>query len=59
MMKQPKSRQKLQSRDILIDKLKDQLAVLKQARLGSSLEKIDRAIEQLELALVDIETAEA
>ncbi|WP_245494946.1 IS66 family transposase [Rhizobium ruizarguesonis] len=50
---------KLQSRDTLIDKLKAQLAVLKRARFGSSSEKIDRAIEQLELALEDIEAAEA
>ena len=50
---------KLQSRDTLIDKLKAQLAVLKRARFGSSSEKMDRAIEQLELALEDIEAAEA
>lgn len=50
---------KLQSRDTLIDKLKAQLAVLKRARFGSSSEKMDRAIEQLELALEDIEVAEA
>ncbi|WP_258814594.1 MULTISPECIES: IS66 family transposase [Enterobacteriaceae] len=49
----------LQSRDTLIDKLKAQLAVLKRARFGSSSEKMDRAIEQLELALEDIEAAEA
>nr|WP_311043932.1 hypothetical protein [Rhizobium binae] len=36
-----------------------QLAVLKRARFGASSEKIDRAIEQLELPLEDIETAEA
>ncbi len=50
---------KLQSRDTLIDKLKAQLAVLKRARFGSFSEKMDRAIEQLELALEDIEAAEA
>jgi transposase len=50
---------KLQSRDTLIDKLKAQLAVLKRSRFGSSSEKMDRAIEQLELALEDIEAAEA
>lgn len=50
---------KLQSRDTLIDKLKAQLAVLKRARFGSSSEKMDRAIEQLELALEDMEAAEA
>ncbi|MGR9272885.1 IS66 family transposase (plasmid) [Rhizobium leguminosarum] len=50
---------KLQSRDTLIDKLKAQLAVLKRAGFGSSSEKMDHAIEQLELALEDIEAAEA
>jgi hypothetical protein len=50
---------KLQSRDTLIEKLKAQLAVLKWARFGSSSEKMDRAIEQLELAREDIEAAEA
>ncbi|SEM41191.1 IS66 family transposase, partial [Xaviernesmea oryzae] len=50
---------KLQSCDTLIDTLKAQLAVLKRARFGSSSEKMDRAIEQLELALEDIEAAEA
>lgn len=49
----------LAKRDSLIDKLKAQLAVLKRTRFGSSSEKIDRAIEQLELALEDIEAAEA
>jgi transposase len=49
----------LAKRDSLIDKLKAQLAVLKRARFGASSEKMDRAIEQLELALEDIETAEA
>ena len=50
---------KLQPRDTLIDKLKAQLAVLKRARFGSSSEKMGRAIEQLELALEDVEAAEA
>lgn len=50
---------KRQSPDTLIDKLKAQLAVLKRARFGSSSEKMDRAIEQLELALEDIEAAKA
>jgi transposase len=50
---------KLQVRDSLIEKLKAQLAVLKRARFGQSSEKIERSIEQLELALEDIEAAEA
>ncbi|WP_245294677.1 IS66 family transposase [Rhizobium rhizosphaerae] len=54
-----KQARKLQSRDTLIDKLKAQLAVLRRARFGSSSEKMDRAYEQLELALEDIEAAEA
>ncbi len=49
----------LQARDSLIDKLKEQLAVLRRARFGKSSEKIDRDIAQLELALEEIEAAEA
>lgn len=49
----------LHAKDTLIEKLKAQLAVLKRARFGASSEKIDRAIEQLELALEDIETEAA
>lgn len=49
----------LAKRDSLIDKLKAQLAVLKRARFGASSEKIERSIEQLELALEDIEAGEA
>eukprot|EP01035_Chromulina_nebulosa_P067169 gene67169-92019_t len=48
---------RLQSRDTLIEKLKAQLALLRRSRFGASSEKIDRAIEQLELALEEIETA--
>jgi len=51
--------QKLHSRDTLIEKLKAQLAVLKRARFGAPSEKIERSIEQLELALEDIEAADA
>lgn len=40
--------QRLRSRDTLIEKLKAQLAVLKRARFGTSSEKIERSIEQLE-----------
>ncbi|MFG1307402.1 IS66 family transposase [Xanthobacter autotrophicus] len=47
---------RLQSRDTLIEKLKAQLVLLRRSRFGASSEKIDRAIEQLELALEDIET---
>lgn len=45
----------LRSRDSLIDRLKAQLAALKRARYGASSEKLDRAIQQLELALEDSE----
>lgn len=50
---------RLQSRDLLIEKLKAQLAVLRRARFGQSSEKIERSIEQLELALEEIEAADA
>jgi len=43
----------LRSRDTLIDRLRAQLAALKRARFGASSEKLDRAIEQLELMLED------
>ncbi|WP_262032348.1 IS66 family transposase [Microvirga sp. Mcv34] len=49
----------LRSERILIEKLKAQLLLLRRARFGASSEKIDRAIEQLELALEDIEAAAA
>ncbi len=49
----------LQARDGLIDKLKEQLAVLRRTRFGKSSEKIERDIAQLELALDEIEAAEA
>ncbi len=45
----------LHTRDTLIEKLKAQLALLRRARYGASSEKVDREIEQLELALEDIE----
>ena len=50
---------RLRSSETLIEKLKAQLAVLKRARFGASSEKIDRAIEQLELALEEIEASDA
>lgn len=43
----------LRSRDTLIDRLRAPLAALKRARFGASSEKLDRAIEQLELMLED------
>lgn len=54
-----KQAERLQSRDALIEKLKAQLAVLRRARFGTSSEKIERAIAQLELALEDIEAGAA
>jgi transposase len=48
----------LRSERTLTEKLKAQLALLRRARFGASSEKIDRAIEQLELALDQIEAAE-
>ena len=49
----------LQARDSLIDTLKEQLAVLRRARFGKSSERIERSIEQLALALEEIEAVEA
>ncbi len=49
----------LETRDTLIAQLQAQLAVLRRARFGASSEKIDRTIDQLELALEDIEAASA
>ncbi len=49
----------LKSRETLIEKLKAQLAILRRSRFGASSEKIERGIEQLELALEDIEASEA
>jgi len=48
---------RLHTRDALIEKLKAQLALLRRARFGASSEKVERTIEQLELALEDIEAA--
>jgi hypothetical protein len=48
---------RLHSRDTLIEKLKAQIAALRRARFGASSEKVERTIEQLELALEDIEAA--
>ncbi len=46
---------RLHSRDTLIEKLKAQLTLLRRSRFGASSEKVERDIEQLELALEDIE----
>ena len=49
----------LHGRDLLVEKLKAQLAVLRRARFGASSEKLERSIAQLELALEEIEASEA
>jgi transposase len=48
---------RLHTRDTLIEKLKAQLALLRRACFGASSEKLERQIEQLELALEDIEAS--
>lgn len=52
-------RAELLAKDLLIEKLRAQLAVLKRARFGASSETLDRQIEQLELILGDLEEGEA
>src|SRR3546814_15969392 len=49
----------LHTRDLLVEKLKAQLAVLRRVRFGASSEKLERSIAQLELALEEIEASEA
>jgi transposase len=49
----------LLGRDLLIEKLKAQIAKLKRMHFGQSSEKLKTEIEQLELALEELETAEA
>lgn len=49
----------LHAKTLHIEKLKAQLAELRRARFGRSSEKLDQAIEQLELLLGDIEEAQA
>ncbi|WP_219320375.1 IS66 family transposase zinc-finger binding domain-containing protein [Methylovirgula sp. HY1] len=49
----------LVGRDLLIEKLKAQIAKLKRIHFGQSSEKLKTEIEQLELALEELETAEA
>jgi transposase len=51
--------EELRSQGSLIEKLSAELAVLRRSRFGKSSEKIKRTIEQLELALEDIEAAVA
>ena len=50
---------RLHTRDTLIEKLRAQLALLRRARFGASSEKVERQIQQLELALEDIEASAA
>ena len=47
------------AKTLLIEKLKMQLAVLRRARFGRSSERLDQAVEQLELLIGDIEETEA
>jgi transposase len=49
----------LRAKDLMIEKLKLQLAVLKRARFGRSSEKLERDIEQLELLLGELEENQA
>ena len=49
----------LYAKTLHIEKLKAQLAVLRRARFGRSSEKLDREIEQIELALGDLEESQA
>src|SRR5271165_5633592 len=47
------------AKTLLIEKLKMQLAALRRARFGRSSEKLDREIEQLELAIGELEEGAA
>jgi transposase len=49
----------LYNKTLYIEKLKAQLAALRRARFGRSSEKLDRAIEQMELQLGDLEESHA
>jgi transposase len=55
--KRAEANHRLHTRDTLIEKLKAQLALLRRARFGATSEKVERTIEQLELALEDIEAS--
>jgi len=46
----------LATRDLLIDTLRGQIARLRRMQFGASSEKLGREIEQLELALEELET---
>ena len=46
----------IHAKTLYIEKLKMQLAVLRRARFGRSSEKLDHAIEQLELLIGELET---
>src|SRR5271157_1671211 len=49
----------IHAKTLLIEKLKMQLAVLRRAQFGRSSEKLDSAVEQLELLIDDLEESEA
>lgn len=49
----------IHAKTLHIEKLKAELAALRRARFGRSSEKLDRTIEQLELAISDLEENEA
>ncbi|MBV9508790.1 MAG: transposase [Caulobacteraceae bacterium] len=49
----------LQAKDLMIEKLKLQLATLRRACFGASSEKLERDIEQLELTLGELEENQA
>ena len=49
----------IHAKTLHIEKLKAQLAVLRRARFGRSSEKLDQAIEQLELLIGELEEGEA
>jgi transposase len=52
-------RAELLAKELMIEKLTHQLAVLQRARFGRSSEKLDRAIEQLELMIGELEENQA
>jgi len=52
-------RAQLQARDLIIEALRTQLATLRRDRFGASSEKLDRQIEQIELALGEMEETAA
>src|SRR3982750_3431835 len=49
----------LHAKTLHIEKLRAELAALRRARFGRSSERLDRAIDQLELAIGDLEEGEA